>query len=72
MEELPGVLWAYRTTPHVPTNEYPFNLDFGIEAIILVKIELQTMMIEHFDESSNSYRLEPILTYWRRFEIKHI
>ncbi|KAI3470508.1 hypothetical protein Pfo_027171 [Paulownia fortunei] len=33
VDELPSILWAYRTTPRVATGEFPFNLTYGIEAI---------------------------------------
>jgi len=36
-EELPNVLWAYRTTTRVPTGEIPFRLTFGIEVVIPVE-----------------------------------
>lgn len=39
-------------TPQTSTNETPFNLTFGAEVVILVKIILLTMRIEHFDEST--------------------
>ncbi|KAL2249888.1 UNVERIFIED_CONTAM: hypothetical protein Sindi_2462500 [Sesamum indicum] len=32
-EELPGVLWAYRTTPRSSTGESPFCLVYGSEAV---------------------------------------
>jgi ribonuclease HI len=35
VEELPSVLWAYRTTVRTPTKETPFKLTFGTEAVIL-------------------------------------
>ncbi|GAU22037.1 hypothetical protein TSUD_309410 [Trifolium subterraneum] len=34
VEELPHVLWAYRTTPHSTTGETPFRLAYGTEAVI--------------------------------------
>ena len=34
-DELPGVLWAYRTTMRTPTRETPFKLANGSEAVIL-------------------------------------
>ena len=37
-EELPNVLWAYRTTTRVPTREMTFRLTFGIEAVIPVEV----------------------------------
>ncbi|GAU32517.1 hypothetical protein TSUD_317240 [Trifolium subterraneum] len=38
VEELPHVLWAYRTTPHSTTGETPFRLAYGTEAVISVEI----------------------------------
>ncbi|XP_019415399.1 PREDICTED: uncharacterized protein LOC109326930 [Lupinus angustifolius] len=37
-DQLHHVLWAYRTTPHSTTGESPFNLTYGVEAIIPVEI----------------------------------
>ena len=34
LDELPSVLWAYRTTARTPTGETPFNLIYGTEAVI--------------------------------------
>ena len=39
-EELPNVLWAYRTTPRRSTGETPFSLTYGAEAMIPVEINL--------------------------------
>ncbi|RDX93796.1 hypothetical protein CR513_23884, partial [Mucuna pruriens] len=38
VEELPHVLWSYHTTPQSTTNETPFRLTFGTEAVIPVEI----------------------------------
>ncbi|RVW34084.1 hypothetical protein CK203_084349 [Vitis vinifera] len=38
VEELPGVLWAYRTTPGRPTGNTPFALVYGMDAIIPTEI----------------------------------
>ena len=42
MEELPGVLWAYRTTAQKPTEISPFVLTYGMEAVIPTEISLPT------------------------------
>ena len=34
LDELPSVLWAYRTTARTPTGETPFNLIYGTESVI--------------------------------------
>ena len=43
MEELPGVLWAYRTTTRKPTDVSPFALTYGVEAVIPTEIGLPTV-----------------------------
>ena len=37
-EELPNVLWAYRTTVRTPTRETPFRLTYGTEAVIQIEV----------------------------------
>ena len=39
-DELPGVLWAYRTTVRTPTGETPFKLSYGSEAIITAEVHM--------------------------------
>ncbi|GAU39748.1 hypothetical protein TSUD_219910 [Trifolium subterraneum] len=46
VEELPHVLWAYRTTPHSTTGETPFRLAYGTEAVIPVEIGEPSRRIE--------------------------
>ena len=46
MEELPGVLWAYRTTPGRPIGNTPFALAYGMDAIIPIEIGLPTIWTE--------------------------
>ena len=57
-EELPSVLWAYRTIARTPTGETPFNLTYGTEAIILVEVRLASLKTEFFDEQSNDDQLK--------------
>lgn len=54
--ELHHVLWAYRTMPRVPTGEIPFNLAFGVEAMILVELGVLLAQIVNFDKKTNSER----------------
>ena len=56
-EELPSILWAYRTTPRVPTGETPFSLAFGTEAVVPVELQEGSPRIQFYDESSNSENL---------------
>ncbi|XP_071739404.1 uncharacterized protein [Rutidosis leptorrhynchoides] len=57
INELPNVLWEHRTTPKGETNETPFSLVYGSEAVIPTEINVPTMRIVSFDESSNSEEL---------------
>ncbi|WKA12376.1 hypothetical protein VitviT2T_029764 [Vitis vinifera] len=43
VEELPGVLWAYRTTPGRLTGNTPFALAYGMDAVIPTEIGLPTI-----------------------------
>ncbi|KAL2252709.1 UNVERIFIED_CONTAM: Ribonuclease HI [Sesamum indicum] len=52
-DELPGVLWAYRTTPRSSTGESPFCLVYGSEAIIPAEIDEETQMIAQYDPEEN-------------------
>nr|XP_025608149.1 uncharacterized protein LOC112701624 [Arachis hypogaea] len=37
-DELASVLWSYRTTPQSSTEETPFRLTFGVDALIPVEV----------------------------------
>ncbi|GFS40490.1 hypothetical protein Acr_00g0068850 [Actinidia rufa] len=43
VDELANVLWAYRTTPRKATNETPYSLAFGFEAVIPLEVGLPTI-----------------------------
>ena len=56
VEYLPEVLWAYRTTRKSATQETPFTLAFGTEAVAPVEVGLKSPRIElasveHNDEA---------------------
>ena len=53
LEELPSVLWAYRTTARTPIKETSFRLAYGSEAIILVEVGLTSYRVENYDENRN-------------------
>ncbi|RVX12534.1 Retrovirus-related Pol polyprotein from transposon 17.6 [Vitis vinifera] len=46
VEELPGILWAYRTTLGHPTGNTPFVLTYGMDAVIPTEIGLPTIRTE--------------------------
>ena len=53
-EELPGVLWAYRTTPRNATEECPFSLVYGAEVIIPTEVGMPSLRIEIAWENQDS------------------
>jgi hypothetical protein len=57
VEELPSVLWAYRTTVRTPTKETPFKLTFSTEAVVPVKIGLTTLRTTFYKEEENEGQL---------------
>ncbi|XP_058198489.1 uncharacterized protein LOC131314008 [Rhododendron vialii] len=53
-EELPRVLWAYRSTPRRSTGQTPFAMAFGMEAVIPLESKFPTLRTETFDLESNN------------------
>ncbi|KAL0433346.1 UNVERIFIED_CONTAM: hypothetical protein Slati_2668900 [Sesamum latifolium] len=53
VKELPGVLWAYRTTPRSSTCETPLCLAYGTEAIIPAEIGEETQRIAQYEVAKN-------------------
>ncbi|KAL5574856.1 hypothetical protein UlMin_016555 [Ulmus minor] len=56
-DELPGVLWSYRTTAQTPTGETPFALAYGSEAVIPVETGIQSLRYQWLDEDTNWQQL---------------
>uniref|UniRef100_A0A2N9EMQ6 Uncharacterized protein n=1 Tax=Fagus sylvatica TaxID=28930 RepID=A0A2N9EMQ6_FAGSY len=56
-EELPSILWAYRTTVRIPTGETPFRMTFGSEAVVPVEIGLTTFRTSAYDGQENEEQL---------------
>ena len=57
MEELPHVLWTYRTTPCRSTGETPFSIAYGAEAVILLETSFPTSRTSSFNPSDNDEQL---------------
>ena len=53
LQELPSVLWAYRTMARMLTGETLFRLAYGSEIIILVEVRLTSYRVENHKESRN-------------------
>ena len=52
-DELPGVLWAYRTTLRTPTGETPFKLAYGSEAIIPAEVHMANHRVTMYQDKDN-------------------
>ena len=52
-EELPSILWAYKTTTRTPMGKTPFQLTYRNEAIIPAEIELISYRVDNHDEARN-------------------
>ena len=53
VEELPHVLWAYRTTPRGLTGETPFSMTYGVEAIIPLETGFPMLRTDAFTLDGN-------------------
>ena len=52
-EELPNILWAYRTKGRTPTRETPFRLTYENEAVIPAEVGLTSYRVHNHDEGKN-------------------
>ena len=52
-EELPNVLWSYNTTPRYSTEETPFILTYGCEAMVPVEVGAGSLRRDHYDTEVN-------------------
>ncbi|XP_059436627.1 uncharacterized protein LOC132169643 [Corylus avellana] len=57
-ENLPEVLWAYRTTRRTPTEETPFALAYGTEAVIPGEIGSGSFQVDTFNPNFNGEGLK--------------
>ena len=56
-DELPVVLWAYRTTVRTPTWETPFKLAYGSEAVILAEVHMANHRVTMYRDKDNEEQL---------------
>ena len=55
--ELPSILWAYRTTTRTPTGETSFRLAYGTDVVIPAEVGLTSYQVENYNESKNEEAL---------------
>ena len=58
VEELPHVLWTYRTTPQKSTGETPFSMTYGAKAVIPLESGFPTMKSSAFTSNGNDELLK--------------
>ena len=56
-DELPGVLWAYRTIVRTPTGETPFKLVYGNEVIIPTEVHMANHRVTMYQDKDNEEQL---------------
>ena len=61
VEELPHVLWTYRTTPCRSTGETPFSMTYRAEAVIPLETGFPTSKTSSFNPSDNDGQLKKSL-----------
>ena len=52
-DELPSVLWVYRTTARTPTGETPFRLAYGADVVSPAEVGLTSYRVENYTEDKN-------------------
>ncbi len=57
LEELLGIVWAYKKTVKTPTGEMPFWMTFGTEAVVPVEVGLTTLWTRNYDDEGNEGQL---------------
>ena len=60
-EDLPEVLWAYRTTHKTATGETPFALSFGTEAVVPVEVGMASPRALNYKAATNSAQISVCL-----------
>jgi hypothetical protein len=58
VDELPSMLWSLRTTPNAATQEMPFFLVHGAEAVLPVEITHEAPRIAAYDEMISTEALQ--------------
>ena len=57
VNELPSILWSYRTMARTSTGKTPFSLVYGAEAVIPAEIGIKTARVLWADEGNNNTEL---------------
>ena len=66
VEELPHVLWSYRTTPRTAKDETPYSLVYGHEAVIPAELGIPSPRILNFNSTNNEEHLSRTWISWKK------
>jgi hypothetical protein len=58
VDELPSILWSLKTTPNAATQETPFFLVHGAEAVLPVEITHEAPRIAAYNETTSTEALQ--------------
>ena len=58
VDELPHVLWTFKTTPRRSTGDTPFSMTYGAEVVIPLETKFPTLKMSSFTPSNNDGLLE--------------
>ena len=58
---MPYMLWTYRTTPRRSTEETPFSMTYGAEAVIPLESRFLTLRTDQFSVEENNHLLSDSL-----------
>ena len=61
VEELPHVLWMYKTTPRRSTRKTPFSMTYGANAVIPLETGFPTSKTSSFNPRDNDEQLSKSL-----------
>ena len=61
VEELPHVLWTYRTTPRRSIGETPFSMTYGAKVVISLETRFPTLRTSSFTPCNNDRLLRKSL-----------
>ncbi|XP_043694077.1 uncharacterized protein LOC122644755 [Telopea speciosissima] len=67
VEELPNILWAYRTITRLAIGETPFMLMYGTEAVIPMEIRETSLRVQLYNPETNGEELRTNLDLLEEF-----
>ena len=57
LDELPGILWAYKMMVRIPMGETPFKLAYGSEAVIPTEVHIARHRVKRYPDKDNEEQL---------------